>query len=109
MRLKMEILACVCFNCSRMSYFVGTGPSCGLTGSVCSTGGIIRFDNLPPLVIGAAASSSLLRLPDSSFFLCGKVKIGFFCIDPPSSGGLMALAGCFAGTQKIGDNGVIAF
>ena len=70
---------------------------------------MIRFDNLPPLVIGVAASFSLPRLPDSSFFLCGPAKTGFFYIDPPSSGGFMALASCSTGTRKIGDVGVIAF
>ena len=109
MRSKMEILACVFFSCLRMSYSIGTGPSCGLIGSVCSTGGTIRFDNRPSLVMGAATSSSLLRLPDSSFFLCGKAKTDFFCTGPLSSGGLMALAICSAGTWKIEDGGVVVF
>ena len=69
---------------------------------------MIRFDNLPPLVIGVAASLSLLWLPDSSL-LCGQAKIGFFCMDPPSSGGFMAWAGCSVGAQKIGDDEAVAF
>ena len=108
----MEILACVLFNCSRMSYSIGTGLSCGLDGSTCSTGGTIQFDSLPPLVIEAAASSALLWPPSSSikgtFFLimvCGKAKTGFFYAGLPSSSGSVALADCPAGIRKIEDGG----
>ena len=69
---------------------------------------MIRFDSLPPLVIGAAASFSLLWLPDASL-LCGQAKIGFFCMDPPSSGIFMARAGCSVSAQKIEDDGVVVF
>ena len=107
----MEILACVFFSCSRMSYSISTGPSYGLDGPACSGGGTIRFDNLSPLVIGAAASSALFCLFGSSFLLtmmCGKVKIGSLCVGLPSSGRFVDLADCPADVRKIEDGGATA-
>ena len=89
-----------------MSYSSDPGPTSGLTGSVCSVGGMIQFDILPPLVMGAAASFPLHESLDAPF-LNGQTKMDFPCIDPPSSGGFVALACCSVGTWKIGDDGVV--
>ena len=89
-----------------MSYSPDPGPTSGLTGSVCSAGGIIRFDILPPLVMDAAASFPLHESLDAPF-LNGQAMMDFPCIDLPSSGGFVALACCSIGTRKIGDDGVV--
>ena len=67
---------------------------------------MIRFDSLPPLVMGAVTSFSLLRLLDVPF-LYGQAKTGSFCTGPPSSGGFVALVSYSVGTRKIGEDGVV--
>ena len=74
----------------------------------CSAGGTIRFDSLPPLVMGAAASFSLHGSLDAPF-LSGQAKMDSLRIGPPSSGGFVALASCSVGTWKIWDDGGVVF
>ena len=67
---------------------------------------MIRFDSLPPPVIGAEASFPLHGSLDAPF-LSGQAKMDSLRIGLPSSGGFVALASCSVGTRKIGDDGVV--